>query len=132
MATQPDPNSTHRIWVPRIVGEAGANESWQSASSGGSGGGGGSAVTDIARLQERVQGAFTWLGLLSLAFAGAFIYLLTVIDNRFDRVDDPLRGVEKSLSEQTATLRDIDRRISELEKTDDPEPTGSETNRKAG
>ena len=75
---------------------------------------GGHEVT-IATLQQKVNGAFLWLSLLTVAFGVAFLYTMGKVDDRFDKLDQPIREIQASISGQTATLKAIDDRLSRTE-----------------
>jgi hypothetical protein len=70
----------------------------------------------MTELATKVRGAFVWLALLTGACGVAFIFLLSRVDDRFDRADNSLRDVQMSVSAQSETLKAIDQRLSEVSK----------------
>jgi hypothetical protein len=75
---------------------------------------GGQEVT-VAKLQEHIRGAFVWLGMLTVAFGIAFLYTIGKVDDRFDKLDQPVREIQSVLAGQTATLKAIDDRLLRTE-----------------
>lgn len=82
----------------------------------GGGAGGGDEVKRVT-LEQNVKGLNIAVGLLIAAFGAAFLFFLTRIDDRFDRVDEPLRTVQMSIAGQTETLKAIDARMGSIEKS---------------
>jgi hypothetical protein len=82
-------------------------------SSSGGRGGGGQAVT-IAKLEQSVGWAWKAIGLLAVAFGGAFLFFLLRIDDRFDRVDQPLRDLTTNVAVQTETIKSVNDKLTDL------------------
>ena len=79
------------------------------------GGGGADMNTRIDRLEQHRSWLWTVLGLAFGAIGASFLFLLTQIDSRFDRVDEPLKIVRENVAAQTEILRGIDRRLERIE-----------------
>lgn len=80
----------------------------------GSGGEGGGYAVDIATLKEKVSGHRNWLALLTTLFGIAFIFFLDRLDDRFDKVDQPLRAVQQSVAVQGATVSEINGKLDAI------------------
>lgn len=65
-------------------------------------------------------------GILFAALLAITVLLLERIDSRFDRVDEPLDQLQASIAAQTATLEEIDRRLTGLENRNGDQPSGSD------
>lgn len=82
--------------------------------SSGGGRGGGTQAVRLATLEHSVDRAWKALGLLAVAFGAAFLFFLVRIDDRFDRVDEPLRTLSTNVAVQTETLNSVNDKISDL------------------
>lgn len=80
------------------------------------GAGGGDDMTKRITLEQNVKGLNIAVGLLIAAFGAAFLFFLSRIDDRFDRVDEPLRAVQMSIAGQTEALKAIDTRMAAIER----------------
>lgn len=85
-------------------------------------GGGGGDVSRVT-LEQNVKGLNWVVGLMLAAFAGAFLFFLLRIDDRFDRVDEPMREVQvtvaaqaEALRSQSATLSDMNGTLREIDR----------------
>lgn len=79
------------------------------ASSGG-GRGGGHAVT-LARLEERVSGAFKWLGILTAAFGGAFLFYLWLMFG----VRSDIASINQNVAVQGKAISGIERTLDRID-----------------
>lgn len=92
---------------------------------GGGGASGGDPMIDIAGLKKNV-GFLNWVaGIATVAIVALYFILTAQIDNRFDKVDDPLDQIGRDVAAQTATLSEIDRRLGRLEDRNESKPQGS-------
>jgi hypothetical protein len=103
---------------------------------GSSGGGPGDGeMRSRVTLEQNVKGLNWVVSILIAAFAGAFLFFLLRIDDRFDRVDEPVRQVQQSLAAQSEALRAINDRIGDLRSEIQPnanQPEGSSRSGQAG
>lgn len=72
-------------------------------------------TTRLDRLEQHRTWAWVVIGLVAAALGAAFLFLLTQIDSRFDRVDAPLDDLRGVVAGQTATLEAIDKNLSRIE-----------------
>lgn len=80
------------------------------AGSGGGRGGGGQAVT-IARLEERLSGAFKWLAVLTAAFGAAFMFFLWMAWG----VRGDISSMEQNVAVQSKAISGIERSLDRIE-----------------
>ena len=74
---------------------------------------------NVTKLQEHIKGAFLWLAVLTAAFGIAFIFMINRMDDRFDKIDTPLRDIQSGVAAGNATMKDIDARLSRVETRED-------------
>lgn len=84
------------------------------------GGGGGEAKgpnmsTRLDRLEQHRTWIWVVIGLAFTALGASFLFLLSQIDSRFDRVDEPLDELRGVVSGQSATLDAIDKNLVRIE-----------------
>ncbi|WP_341858712.1 hypothetical protein WKH79_09440 [Qipengyuania sp. GPGPB31] len=60
--------------------------------------------TRVDRLETHRGWLWKVMGLAFAAIGASFLFLLTQIDSRFDRVDEPLDTVRETVARQSATL----------------------------
>lgn len=122
--------------MPHVIGTTPQSPGWKLGGNGGDGNGtsGGDEVIRKITVEQNVRGLNWVVGTLMVAFASAFLFFLLRIDDRFDRVDEPMRQVQMTVAGQTevlksqgeairdmnGTLREIDRRLH-----DAPQPERS-------
>lgn len=78
-------------------------------------GGGGGDMTRRITLEQNVKGLNIWAAILTAAFGAAFIFFLLRIDERFDRVDEPLDELQATVAGQAATLSAIEKSLERIE-----------------
>ena len=66
---------------------------------------------ELATLKQRLNGAFLWLGLLTIASGIAFLFLL----GRVDTVNQNVSGLQSSVAGQTATLQAVKESLDRLD-----------------
>lgn len=59
---------------------------------------------------------------LALALLSLCAFFIIRIDDRFDRVDEPVRQVQMTVAAQTETLKTIDRRLERMEEKRESAP----------
>lgn len=75
----------------------------------------GSNSVTLGRLDERIKGAFIWLGLLTVGMAGALIFLLNTISQSFDKLDSPLNSISSTQAAHGTMLSSIDKRLDKID-----------------
>jgi hypothetical protein len=97
------------------------------AASGGDGGGlDATMTTRLDRLEQHRDWLWKVLGLTIAAMGAAFLFLLTQIDSRFDRVDEPLDEIRSAVAAQGAASEEIARRLTRMEDRNEPNTQASD------
>ena len=87
------------------------------ANTGGGGGPGGepSMSTRLDRLEQHRTWLWAVTALAFTAIGGSFLFLLTQIDSRFDRVDEPLVTVRETVAKQSAKFESVEDSLARIE-----------------
>ena len=64
----------------------------------------------IATLQTQMRGAFAWLGLLTIGFAGAFLFLISQTNS----VSRDVTDVKTSVAAQSSTLQGVKESVDRI------------------
>lgn len=75
------------------------------ASTGGSSTGG--SDVELATLRQRLNGAFLWLTVLTAASGIAFLFLISRLDDRFDKVGEKLDKVVEQIGEVRVSVAQV-------------------------
>lgn len=84
---------------------------------GGGGGHGGENTipTRVDRLEQHKLWLWGALGLVTAAIGTSFLFLLSQIDSRFDRVDQPLGIMRENIARQSANIDSMESSLSRIE-----------------